>query len=71
MNPYTVYKVRFKNAGYLPQYAVSLAHMINKFQVEKIDEVHEYTGENTKVSCDKLAVNNELLILFYIMKRRK
>lgn len=60
-NPYTAYKIRFKNGNYLPQYAKALIDMIIKCQLGKISEVKDYTGENTKVSCDKIGTNNELI----------
>lgn len=60
-NPYTAYKVRFKNDRYLPEYAKSLVDMIVKYQLGKIAEIKDYTGENTKVSCDKIETNNELV----------
>lgn len=60
-NPYTMYKVRFKNDNYLPHYAQSLARMIVKSQLEKINEIKEYTGENTKISCDRIETSNELV----------
>ena len=31
------------------------------FQVDKISQVQEYDGENTKVSCDKLKTSNPLI----------
>ena len=60
-NPYTAYKVRFKNNRYLPKYAQSLVNMIVKYQLGKISEIKDYTGENTKVSCDKIKTSNELV----------
>lgn len=60
-NPYTAYKVRFKNDRYLPEYAQSLVNMIVKYQLGKISEIKDYTGENTKVSCDKIETSNELV----------
>lgn len=60
-NPFTAYKIRFKNDQYLPQYVKSLVEMIVKYQLEKIDEIKDYTGENTKVSCDRLETSNELV----------
>lgn len=32
-NPYTAYKIRFKNGNYLPQYAKALIDMIIKCQL--------------------------------------
>ena len=40
-NPYTAYKVRFKNNHYLPDYANALVETILKYQLEKIDEIKE------------------------------
>lgn len=60
-NPYTAYKIRFKNDGYLLQYAYSLIDMIIKFQIGKISEVRKYTGENTKISCDMIETYNDLI----------
>ena len=60
-NPYTAYKVRFKNNTYLPNYANSLIEMVVRCQLGKINDIKEYTGENTKVSCDIIATSNELV----------
>lgn len=60
-NPYTSYKVRFKNNHYLPDYAKSLIDMTIKYQLGKINEIKEYTGENVKVSCDSIETSNELV----------
>lgn len=60
-NPYTAYKVRFKNDSYLSEYAKSLVEMIVKYQLGKITEIKDYTGENTKISCDKIETSNELI----------
>ena len=60
-NPFTIYKIRFKNDQYLPEYAKTLIDMIVKYQMEKIKEFKDYTGENTKISCDRLETSNELV----------
>ena len=60
-NPYTVYKVRFKNNKYLINYTNILVEMIKKYQLDKINEIKEYTGENTKISCDFIETKNELI----------
>ena len=60
-NPFTAYKIRFKNNQYLPEYARTLLDMVVKYQLEKIAEIKDYTGENTKVSCDRIETNNELV----------
>lgn len=59
--PYKTYKVRFKNANYLPSYAKSLLYATRKYQIDPISQVQEYNGENTKVTCDKLQLTNPLI----------
>lgn len=60
-NPYFVYKVKFKNTKYLPDYASNLLNATQHFQIETLCDVQDYDGENTKVSCDKLLLDNELI----------
>lgn len=60
-NPFTTYKVRFKNNNYLIKYAESLLNMVKKNQIKEIEAVKEYTGDNSKVSCDKLNIDNVLI----------
>ena len=59
--PYKVFKVRFKNANYLTTYATNLIQTVDKFQVEPISDVQCYDGENSKVSCDKIELSNQLI----------
>lgn len=59
--PYKMSKVRFKNASYLSQYATNLLNATEDFQIEPISSVQNYDGENTKVSCDKLLLTDELI----------
>lgn len=59
--PFKVNKVRFKNDTYLLQYAKSLLNATEIFQIDQISEVQDYDGENSKVSCDKLLLSNELI----------
>ena len=59
--PYRFYKIRFKNDQYLTSYAASLMHCVKEHQVSPIEAVQEYNGENSKVSCDKLTLDNRLI----------
>ena len=59
--PFKVSKVRFKNDAYLLQYAKNLVSATETFQIARISEVQDYNGENSKVSCDKLLLSNELI----------
>ena len=59
--PFKTNKVRFKNDNYLLQYARNLLNATKTYQVDQISEVQDYDGENSKVSCDKLLLTNELV----------
>ncbi|GAB6154756.1 hypothetical protein JCM17380_35060 [Desulfosporosinus burensis] len=60
-NPYYVYKIKFKNVSYLPEYALVLCDAVSTYQIGPLENVQEYDGMNSKTSCDKIKVNNELL----------
>lgn len=60
-NPYIVHKVRFRNGSSLQKYAEKLTITVVNHQIEKLEKVQLYTGENSKVSCDKIALDNELI----------
>ncbi|SFB08248.1 Kiwa anti-phage protein KwaB-like domain-containing protein [Clostridium frigidicarnis] len=59
--PYKTYKVRFRNPNYLSTYASNLLSATSKYQIDSISQVQEYDGENTKITCDKLSLNNPLI----------
>ena len=59
--PYKFHKVRFKSDQYLLTYAKSLMGSVNKFQITPIEAVQKYDGANTKVSCDEIALDHELI----------
>ena len=60
-NPFKAYKVRFKNDSYIRDYALSLTETIINFKLKKIDSIVDYTGENTIISCSKIATSDELI----------
>lgn len=60
-NPYFVFKHTFKNSNYLPDYINSLRETIIKYQIQPVEYVQEYDGQNSKTSCDKLSVDNQLI----------
>ena len=60
-NPYFVFKHTFKNPNYIPDYLSSLRDTIIKYQIQSIESVQEYDGQNSKTSCDKLSVDNQLI----------
>lgn len=60
-NPYVTAKVRFKQDSYINDYAKSLLNTVQDYQLKQVSEVQEYNGENTKVSCDKLSLSNDII----------
>lgn len=60
-NPYYVYKHTFKNTDYLPNYLMALRDTVIKYQIDSLESVQDYDGQNSKTSCDKLSVTNELI----------
>lgn len=59
--PYSMYKVRFRDDKYLPEYAGSLLNATRRFQVDPLSKVQNYDGENTKVTCDKINLKDNLI----------
>lgn len=60
-NPYFAFKHTFKNPNYLPDYTSSLRDTVIKYQIQPIEYVQEYDGQNSKTSCDKISVDNQLI----------
>lgn len=60
-NPYKVHKVRFKKPGYLTDYANHLVSIVLEHQIAAAERVQDYNGENSKTSCDKLPLADELI----------
>lgn len=60
-NPYFVFKHTFRNPNYLSEYISSLRDIIIKYQIQPVEYVQEYDGQNSKTSCDKLSVDNQLI----------
>lgn len=60
-NAYNTYKVTFRNDSYLDDYARNLISSVQRFQLSKITEVQDYNGANTKVSCDKVSLNDYII----------
>lgn len=60
-NPFRVKKMKFKDQNYLKNYGVKLVGCISTYQIDPIEKVEEYHGENPKISCDKIDINSELI----------
>lgn len=60
-NPYLVYKIKFKKDSYLSDYASKLCEMVKKFQIEQLEDIQKYDGVNSKLSCDKLDTDSDLI----------
>ncbi len=61
LNPYLVFNIEFRNTSALSSYCTKLCTMVSKFQVDTLEDVQTYNGINSKVSCDKLSTENELI----------
>ena len=59
--PFSFHKVRFKNLEYLPEYAKNLVSITKQYQVDQATAVQAYDGFNTKVSCDTITTESNLL----------
>ncbi len=59
-NLYNVFKVHMKN-DMIENYTKNLLSCISKFQLEKIDTIDVYNGENPKLSCDELNLDSEII----------
>lgn len=59
--PYIVHKKRFRNNSDLQSYANALIKSIDAFQLTPVEKIQLYTGENSKISCDKISLNNDLI----------
>lgn len=59
--PYKAYKVKFKNEEYLLEYTKSLLASVSKYQIAPVSQIQDYDGENTKLSCDKLELSNQMI----------
>lgn len=60
-NPYYVYKHTFRSTTYLTDYISALKDSTIRYQIERLESVQNYDGENSKTSCDKLDVHSELI----------
>ena len=60
-NPYVTYKVKFRQDTYLGEYANNLLSSVKTYQLDKISDIQEYNGENTKISCDYLSLDSTLI----------
>ena len=60
-NPYIVHKIRFRNIAALQKYAHGLMEIVGKYQIENLENVQTYTGENSKIACDKISLSDDLI----------
>lgn len=58
---YESHKVRFKKNDYINAYAGQVINAVSEYQLRPVGSVEEYDGFNTKISCDRIAVANEML----------
>lgn len=60
-NPYKAKKIKMKNGQMLINYVANLMNVVEKTQLNEIDNIQEYDGENPYVSCVSLSITDQLL----------
>lgn len=60
-SPYQINKLNFTSQDDILKYGQNLVNCIEKYQLDTISEVECYCGENPKISCDKLNLENEVI----------
>jgi hypothetical protein len=58
---YDSHKVRFTRNADLYSYATQVLRAVMEFQLAPVSQVEEYNGYNTKCSCDRLSVEDEII----------
>ncbi|MCL1815090.1 MAG: DUF4868 domain-containing protein [Treponema sp.] len=58
---YEAQKVRFKKNDFINSFSSQVIDVVLSQQIEAIDNIQEYNGFNTKVSCDRISIENELI----------
>lgn len=53
-NPFNILKLKFKSNDFLIDYGKGLSQTVIKYQLNKIEEIQDYNGDNPKITCDKL-----------------
>ncbi len=61
-SPYKITKVNFKNPDEILNFGETLVECIKKYQLDKVSEIEDYCGENPKITCDLLDLNNEVIL---------
>ncbi|MCL2546212.1 MAG: DUF4868 domain-containing protein [Oscillospiraceae bacterium] len=59
--PYEAHRIRFSNNAHLVSYMGEVLNAVNHFQIAPLSQVEIYNGFNTKCSCDRLAINDEII----------
>lgn len=60
-NPYKAYKVKMSDPNLITNYANNLLTCVKNIQLEGIDDIQEYNGQNPNLTCDKIETENELI----------
>ncbi len=60
-NPFIIEKKRFRDNTSFNEYCKSLIELVTFYQINSIEDVQKYNGENTKISCDMLELNDNII----------
>jgi len=58
---YESQKIRFTNNAHLVSYAEQVLSAIEAYQLSPVSQVEKYNGYNTKCSCDRLNIEDEII----------
>lgn len=60
-NPYKAFKIKMRDVSLISNYAKNLLSCVSNYQLNKITNIEDYDGQNTKLTCDKISTNNDLI----------
>lgn len=60
-SPYKFTRVNFENSDEVLNFGENLVECIKEYQLDKIAEIEDYCGENSKITCDLLDLTNEVI----------
>lgn len=60
-NPYKAYKIKMKDPNLIVNYANNLLGCVKNAQLDKIENIEDYDGDNPNLTCDKIETTNDLI----------
>lgn len=60
-SPYKITKINFRRADNILDLGEKVVETVKKYQLEKIEEIQKYCGENPKITCDILSLEDDII----------